>query len=565
MQLRPRPPLSTNSPLDRQHLGSGRRARAVARRSLVRSLSLILGFAVVYLTARVLAGAEGESGAIGRGLLLAALLASGSALWTAQRVDDPAARRGWALVGAGALAWAAGHLFRGGTDLVVVVLFSGAYVAMIATLTAGALVVGQLVVRAGDWRRVALDVVPSVIAVLTAIWLVEVGPAVAGGELSTRLRATAALHGVTAAVAIVVGLAGFASRRSRAANPAAASLLAGIAIVATGDLLWLQHWVSRPTALSTAADATFCIGFVMIAVAALQGRTTEMMRAPSLAVVAPRLTSQALALSLTTLLVLCGVQVQWGELTPYGIQTTIGAGLAVVLLATMRDAVTARRERALTTEIDALSTRIDTLISQVGRDPLTGLLNHRSAHERLDHELATGRASGASVAVALIDVDDFKAVNDTLGHPTGDEVLKAVASVLTAACRAGDIAARYAGDEFMLILPGVDEEHTGIVCSRILAAVRQINGQLRLEGRVTVTLSVGVAVSHRCRRSAAQIVSIADASMYDAKEGGKDRFVVVDADTLTTATFWGLQPEGSGPATPGRRAEERAGGRARAG
>jgi len=209
----------------------------VARRSLVRSLTLTLGFAVVYLTARVLAGAEGDSGAVGRGLLLAALIAAGSALWTARRVDDPAARRGWLLVSGGALAWAVGHLFRAETNLAGMLMFSGAYVVMIVSLTAGALVVGHLVVRTGDWKRVAVDVLPPVIAVVVGIWLIEVGPAIADGELSPRLRATTVLHGMTAAVAIVVGLAGFASRRSRTANPAGASLLAGIAIVAVGDLL----------------------------------------------------------------------------------------------------------------------------------------------------------------------------------------------------------------------------------------------------------------------------------------------------------------------------------------
>lgn len=557
MQVRPHPPLPTKSPPGGPHLGPHRRVRIIARRSLIRSLTLILGFAVVYLTARLLAGAEGDSGTVGRGLLLAALLAAGSALWTARRVDDHGDRRGWTLIGAGATVWAGGHPFRGETDLTGVIAFGGAYVLMIAAITAGALVVGRLVLRSVDWRRVAVEVMPPVIAVLVVIWLVEVGPVVTDGELSTRLRATAVLHGVTAAVAIVVGLAGFASRRSRGVNPAAASLLAGFAIVAIGDLLWIQHWVSRSTALGTAADGAFCIGFVMVAVAALQGRTSEVMRAPSPAVVSPPKAGHATALSLLTLLALCGVQGRWGQLAPYGVETTIAGGLAVVLLAMMRDAFTARRERALTAEIDSLSSRIDTLISQVGRDPLTGLLNHRSAHERLEHELATGRANGTSLAVALIDVDNFKTVNDTLGHPIGDEVLKAVSSVLTAACRAGDMAARYAGDEFMLVLSGADEEHTGIVCSRIQTSVGQINHQLRLEGRVTVTLSVGVAVSQTCRRSAAQIVSIADAAMYDAKGAGKNCFVVVDADTLTTPTVWGLQPEGGSAAAPGRRADER--------
>jgi len=139
----------------------------------------MLAFAVVYLTVRILAGAEGESGAAGRGLLLAALIAAGSALRTARRIDDPDARRGWLLVAGGALAWAVGHLFRAEVDLAGMVAFSAAYVVMIACLTAGSLVVGHLVVRTGDWRRVGVEVLPPVIAIVVGVWLVEVGPAIA--------------------------------------------------------------------------------------------------------------------------------------------------------------------------------------------------------------------------------------------------------------------------------------------------------------------------------------------------------------------------------------------------
>jgi diguanylate cyclase (GGDEF)-like protein len=168
----------------------------------------------------------------------------------------------------------------------------------------------------------------------------------------------------------------------------------------------------------------------------------------------------------------------------------------------------------------------------VGRDPLTGLLNHRAVHERIDYELASGRASGEPVAVVLIDVDNFKTVNDTLGHQSGDRVLRAVSSILHAACRATDVAARYAGDEFMLVLPGLNESHAGSVCARIAQEVRRVNDDLQLGQGVIVSLSVGVAVTHGCQRSVAQTVAIADAAMYDAKEAGKNRIVVVNADTL---------------------------------
>jgi diguanylate cyclase (GGDEF)-like protein len=174
---------------------------------------------------------------------------------------------------------------------------------------------------------------------------------------------------------------------------------------------------------------------------------------------------------------------------------------------------------------------------QVGRDPLTGLLNHRAVHERLDHELANGRASGLPVAVVLIDVDNFKTVNDTFGHQAGDRVLRAIAGILAAASRGSDVAARYAGDEFMLLLPGLDEAHAGSVCNRIADEVRRVNRELNLGEGVRVSLSVGVAVTHRCQRSVSQTVAIADAAMYDAKETGKDQVVVVNADTLVIAEF----------------------------
>ncbi|MGI8475884.1 MAG: GGDEF domain-containing protein, partial [Thermomicrobiales bacterium] len=171
---------------------------------------------------------------------------------------------------------------------------------------------------------------------------------------------------------------------------------------------------------------------------------------------------------------------------------------------------------------------------QVGRDPLTGLLNHRAVHEQLGRELVHGRSFGHPVSTVLIDVDNFKTVNDSLGHQTCDRALHAGASILTAACRGTDVAARYAGDEFMLILPGLDEQHVAAVCERIVNEVRRVNGSLDLGPYIRVTLSVGVAVSYACRRNVKQIVAIADAAMYDAKEGGKDGLRVVDADTLIT-------------------------------
>jgi diguanylate cyclase (GGDEF)-like protein len=235
------------------------------------------------------------------------------------------------------------------------------------------------------------------------------------------------------------------------------------------------------------------------------------------------------------LLAIAAAQIIFGDVVRAGAVTAVIASVVVIAFGMIRQSLTARRERRLRLEIDELSSRIDGLVSQVGRDPLTGLFNHRAIHERLDHELDNARFSGSAIAVALIDVDNFKTVNDSRGHQTGDRVLRAVASILSAACRATDVAARYAGDEFMLVLPGVDETLAAAVCERIADEVRQVNDELNLGAGLAVTLSIGVAVSHKRGRGVREMVALADAAMYDAKEAGKDRVVVVNAETFVTS------------------------------
>ncbi len=93
-----------------------------------------------------------------------------------------------------------------------------------------------------------------------------------------------------------------------------------------------------------------------------------------------------------------------------------------------------------------------------------------------------------------------------------------------------------------MIFPGVDETTAGQVSQRVIESVRKINDQLAPMADIRIGLSIGVAVTHSCKRNVAQLVAIADAAMYDAKENGKDRVVAVNADTLVTRAFWGSEP-----------------------
>src|SRR5215213_1832107 len=164
-------------------------------------------------------------------------------------------------------------------------------------------------------------------------------------------------------------------------------------------------------------------------------------------------------------------------------------------------------------------------------DGLTGLANRRQADEALASEIARTERLGGPVGLILADVDDFKAVNDRFGHPTGDIVLRDLAETLRENVREIDTAARWGGEEFALILPGTDLEGAAQVAERIRAALaeREI---LSVDGApLHVTASFGVATSNPTT-TVQQLVEAADEALYRAKRAGKDR-VYAGTDPVT--------------------------------
>ena len=164
-------------------------------------------------------------------------------------------------------------------------------------------------------------------------------------------------------------------------------------------------------------------------------------------------------------------------------------------------------------------------------DGLTGLANRRQADEALASELARTERLGGPVGLILADVDDFKAVNDRFGHPTGDIVLRDLADTLRENVREIDTAARWGGEEFAVILPGTDLEGAAQVAERIRVALaeREI---LSVDGAsLHVTASFGVATSGPTT-TVHQLVAAADESLYRAKRAGKDR-VYAGTDPVT--------------------------------
>lgn len=156
-------------------------------------------------------------------------------------------------------------------------------------------------------------------------------------------------------------------------------------------------------------------------------------------------------------------------------------------------------------------------------DPLTGLYNRRALEHHLQSTVELNRLFGYSAALILIDIDDFKRLNDTWGHTTGDEVLKAVAEVLVRVCkRKGDFVARYGGEEFAIVLRETTLKEAKTITQKILDAVRREVFQLPDGNLLTITVSAGVSVLQEMEEARAWLERT-DQLLYAAKRAGKNQ------------------------------------------
>jgi diguanylate cyclase (GGDEF)-like protein len=157
-------------------------------------------------------------------------------------------------------------------------------------------------------------------------------------------------------------------------------------------------------------------------------------------------------------------------------------------------------------------------------DPLTGCLNHGAMRERLSEEIARARRQNTPLAVTILDLDDFKRVNDTYGHPTGDVLLRHVAEALRAEYRSFDQVARYGGDEFVVILPNVRGPRADIAATRALRVLREIHIARPDGGHEGITVSCGVAEWVE-PEGPAELLERADKALRGSKAAGKDGLV----------------------------------------
>ena len=185
----------------------------------------------------------------------------------------------------------------------------------------------------------------------------------------------------------------------------------------------------------------------------------------------------------------------------------------------------ALRTKALQDELKQKNRQMEELLARVElvaiTDPLTSLFNRRYFESVIEKELKAWKRYDQPLTCLMIDVDHFKRINDLYGHEAGDSVLRGIAELLKSHLREVDTAARWGGEEFIILLPRTEKHNAFEPASRILKAISDSRFELVPNERVTV--SIGVACADRGTDTAAELIRVADSALYAAKEKGRNR------------------------------------------
>jgi diguanylate cyclase (GGDEF)-like protein len=446
--------------------------------------------------------------------LLAALACARAAVVTSGRV-----RSGWSLLAVGTFSWGAGQGAWLWYELIALrdvpfpsladLGFLGFY-----PLTAAAMLLFPGPDGRSVWRiRTLLDGAIVAAALLYASWAFVLGP-VFRAEASGLFEQAIALGYPAGDVVIVAIVFGVLGRRGRVPTM---PLGAGLLCMAVADTAFAYLTQAGTYHTGVVTDSGWIAGFLLLGAAALHrpaahrreataGRGVEVEeRARALLPYAP------LALAVGTSVTL---QLRGQGQGPFLYWTFA----VLVVLIVVRQLAAVIDNQRLNRQLAAM---VDQLHHEAFHDRLTGLPNRALFFDRAAHALARRRREPAPMALLYVDLDDFKTVNDALGHAAGDELLAAVADRLDGCVRQGDTVARLGGDEFAILLDhGIDHDGATDIAERIVAALAE-PFQLA-QATVTLTASVGVALG--ADASIEDALRDADSAMYTAKAHGKGRY-----------------------------------------
>ena len=381
--------------------------------------------------------------------------------------------------------------------------------------------------------RVLLDGVMMMTGVVAFSWYFVLGPTVLQGAESLVGKLVSVAYPFCDLVLFFCLLLLWGRAQERALRPVVVLFSLGLGCILVIDTAFAYGNLHGTYATGGLVDAGWPLGYMLIALAtraarqALAHAAREGQTLQALTASAPTPPLWRALLPYAFLPAVGALVVSTGRLrdaTPLERGVWIGAGVlgAVVVL---RQVVALLETRQLYRQVEernqalaAANARLETLAST---DPLTGLLNHRAFHARLDEGIARAGRGGRPLALLLVDLDDFRAINNSHGHQAGDRALVAIAAALRGSLRAGDSAGRYGGDEFAAILPEADLPEALAVAERARAAVAGIAlpaGDATI--RATTSLGVAALPRHACTRD--ELIAAADQAAYAAKDAGKD-------------------------------------------
>jgi diguanylate cyclase len=480
------------------------------------ALGLALGSALAFLSFLLARPVDDDAVQLVANLaqLLAPALAAASCAWAA--VSAQVGRRAWALLAASAGSWAVGqatwvwyeHVAR--RELPFPSLADVGFLVAIPLAAAAMLAFPGRPERAALRARSLLDGAVIATSLLYTSWALVLGPVFRAGEGSVLEQAIALAYpagDVVLATVVVVVVA-----RIRVGGAPVLLLgagLLGLAVADTGFAYLTQEGTYR-TGVPT--DVGWFLGYLLIAAAARRpaavGITWVGRRPGRLQILLPYC---PLALAVATSVTL---QLRGERAGPF----LYWAFVALVLLIVGRQLITVLDNQALNRRLAAM---VGTLEHQAFHDGLTNLPNRALFRERVGHALRRRSQAGTPLALLFIDLDDFKTVNDQLGHAAGDDLLVAVAGRLKTCVRGEDTVARLGGDEFAVLLEQAPSHEVAVrVAGRILEALR-LPFTLG-ERQVQVGASVGVTISDATEVDA--VLREADVAMYTAKARGKGRY-----------------------------------------